>query len=133
MDSIAFGIFLLLHGIVHLLYFGHSARYFELKEGMLWPDGSWAFTNLFGEGTTRTLASILLVVAAIIFVLAGLSVFIKVEWWQAAVTIAAVFSTVIYLLLWDGGMQNLDGKGLVGILINLTILLLVQVFHWPRW
>jgi len=130
--SIVFGIFLLLHGIVHLLYFGHSAKYFELKEGMAWPDGSWALTNVFGQGSTRSVASILLVVAAAVFLVADVSVFTKVDWWQAAVAVAAVFSTAVYLLLWDGGMQNLDGKGFVGILINLAILLLVQVFHWPR-
>jgi len=130
--SIVFGIFLLLHGVVHLLYFGHSARYFEIKEGMAWPDGSWALTNVFGQGSTRTVGSVLLVVTAVLFLLAGVSVFLKVDWWLGAVTVAAVFSTVVYLLLWDGGMQNLDGKGFVGILINLAILLLVQVFHWPR-
>jgi hypothetical protein len=42
------GIFLVLHGLVHLLYFGQSARYFELKPGMTWPDGAWAFSRLLG-------------------------------------------------------------------------------------
>ena len=32
-----FGVFIVLHGLVHLLYFGQSARYFELKPGMVWP------------------------------------------------------------------------------------------------
>ena len=56
-----FGIFILLHGLVHLLYFGQSARYFEMQQGMVWPDGSWAFSRLFGEIGSRNLASALLV------------------------------------------------------------------------
>ena len=33
MLKILFGVFIILHGFVHLLYFGHSARYFELQPG----------------------------------------------------------------------------------------------------
>ena len=42
MFRIIFGIFIILHGLVHLLYFGQSTRYFELQPGMVWPDGAWA-------------------------------------------------------------------------------------------
>jgi hypothetical protein len=31
------GIFLILHGLVHLLYYGQSARRFELAPGLTWP------------------------------------------------------------------------------------------------
>jgi hypothetical protein len=45
MIRLIIGIFLLLHGLVHLLYFGQSARYFDLRPEMIWPDGSWAFQS----------------------------------------------------------------------------------------
>jgi hypothetical protein len=131
MLSIVVGIFLLLHGGVHLLYFGHSARYFELEKGLVWPAGSWALSSFVEEGALRSVANTLLIVATMVFIVAGVSVFIKGDWWQTTVTVAAVFSTLVYLLLWDGSWQNLDGKGLVGILINVAILVLVHVFHWP--
>jgi hypothetical protein len=60
-----FGIFILLHGLVHLLYFGHSLRYFELKPGMVWPDGSWILSRLISDQAARNLAGILLILAAI--------------------------------------------------------------------
>lgn len=44
--NIFMGIFLILHALVHLLYAGQSRRFFELRPGMTWPDGSWAFSNL---------------------------------------------------------------------------------------
>jgi hypothetical protein len=37
---IVFGILLLIHGLIHLLYSGQSARRFELQPGMVWPDGA---------------------------------------------------------------------------------------------
>ncbi len=128
MLRIIFGIFFILHGIVHLLYFGHSVRFFELQPGMVWPDGAWAFSRLLGTETTRTLAGILLVIAAFGFALGGVGLFAKQPWWRPATLSVAAFSTVIYLLLWDGAFQHLPNKGAVGILINLAIIVIVLLF-----
>jgi hypothetical protein len=42
-----------------------------------------------------------------------------------------VFSSTLFLLLWDGKVQELPEKGGVGILINLAILVIVYLFKWP--
>jgi hypothetical protein len=39
----------------------------------------------------------------------------------------AVFSAMIYMLFWDGGLQNLDGKGVFAIIINIAILAVVLI------
>ena len=49
MLAIIMGIFFVLHGLVHLLYAGQSRRLFELRPKMVWPDGSWAFSQLLGD------------------------------------------------------------------------------------
>lgn len=126
-----FGAVIALHGLVHLLYFGQSSRRFELKPGMLWPDGSWAFSGLFGDGAARNFGSILLLVAAIGVVAGGVGILTSQSWWRPVVVGAAAFSSLTYLLLWNGKLQDLDGQGAVGILINIAILLAVLVFRWP--
>jgi hypothetical protein len=126
-------LFLALHGLVHLLYVGQSRRLFELQSGMVWPDGSWALSRLVGDETTRGVASLLLIVAAAGFVAAGLGVLMRQEWWRAAAVGAAAFSTIVYILLWDGGWQQLDDKGAVGLLINLAIAIALLGFNWPRF
>lgn len=131
MFTIIFGVFLILHGFVHLLYFGQSAGYFELQPGMVWPDGAWALSRLFGNEATRVLASIFLVLAGIGFAAAGAGLVVKQAWWRTTVVGVAAFSSVIYLLLWDGAWQHLDNKGWVGILINVAILAVVLLFQWP--
>jgi hypothetical protein len=131
--KIVFGVFCVLHGLVHLLYFGQSARYFELKPGMVWPDGAWVFSKLLGDGATRKLASVLLVLAAAGFVVGGAGVLLQQSWWRPVVVSAAAFSAIIYFLLWDGKLQNMDGKGWVGILINAAILVAILVFEWPNF
>lgn len=124
------GIFLILHGAVHVLYFAQSARLFELQPGMTWPDSAWAFTRMLGSDVTRQLANILLLLAALTFVVSGASTLMKADWWRIAVVAAAVFSTAVYILLWDGRFENLANNGWVGILINLGILAFVYLFKW---
>ncbi len=122
------GIFMLLHGMVHFLYVGQSARFFELKPGMVWPDGAWAFSKLLGNEVTRTLASIVLVLAGLGLLAGGAGILLKQAWWRPVIIGVAVFSSLIFALFWDGKMQNLDGKGFVAILINAAILAVVMIW-----
>ena len=124
-----FGAFIILHGLIHLLYFGHSARYFELKPGMVWPDWSWAFSRLPGDAA-RNLASVLLVLAAIGLAAGGLGILAGQAWWRPAVVCPAALSSVLYILFWDGRMQNLDGQGGIGLLIDMAILFAVFLLRW---
>jgi len=130
MIRIIFGVFIVLHGLVHLLYFGQSARYFELQPGMVWPDGAWAFSRLLGDETIRILASIFMVLAAIGFVAGGAGILVRQAWWRPVVLGSATFSAVIVVLFWDGTMQKLNDQGAIALLINLAIL--VAVLVWKR-
>ena len=129
--TILFGIFLILHGMVHLLYAGQSSRLFELQPGMILPDGSWLFSRPLGDEATRLLATVFLILAAIGFAAGGLGIFIRQAWWRPVILGAAIFSSMLYLILWDGKFQALPDKGGVGILINIAILVLILVFKWP--
>jgi len=124
-----FGLFLVLHGLVHLLYLGQSQGIFELQQGMDWPDGSWTFSKLLGDGPTRMLTGVFLVVAAAGFAAGGAGLFLTQAWWRPVVISAAVFSSLVYLLLWDGTARHLDNQGAVGILINVAILAVVLGFQ----
>lgn len=125
------GVFLVLHGLVHLLYFGQSRRLFELQPGMTWPDGSWAFSKLLGEGATRWLAGIACVLAAVGFVAGGIGIFLGQAWWRPVVVGSAAFSAAIFVLFWDGKLKRLANQGAIAILINGAILVAVLIFQWP--
>ena len=131
MLNILVGLFLVLHGLVHLLFLGQSARYFELQPGLVWPDGSWVLSGLLGPTATRTLANLVMALSGLGFVVAGVGVLWRQDWWRPLVLAAALFSTASYVLLWDGTRQKLDQQGGIGILINLAILVAVLIFHWP--
>lgn len=122
---VLFAIFIILHGLVHLLYAGQTLRFFELRPGLTWPDGAWAFSWLPGDDTIRNLAAVFLVVTAVGFVAGSLGLLFKQEWWQFITIGAAVLSVLVYLLFWDGRFHELPDKGGVGALISLVILAVV--------
>ncbi|KPK19745.1 MAG: hypothetical protein AMJ70_08565 [Dehalococcoidia bacterium SG8_51_3] len=132
MWNILAGIFLVLHGLVHLLCFGHGMRFFTLKEGLNWPDGSWLFVNLFGNEATRMIAAIACVIAAVGFVTGAVGLFASQSWWNSVIIASAAFSTLIFVLFWDGVAAALADKGLFAILINAAIMVSVLVLKWPH-
>ena len=125
MQTIILGVFLLLHGLVNLLYTGQSWRLFELRPNMTWPDGAWLPAKIFHERTIRILASVSLLLAAFGFIASGVGLFLRQGWWQPVTVGAAVFSILIFLLFWDGRFQALDDQGGIGVLIDLGILAVV--------
>jgi hypothetical protein len=131
MLRIIIGVFMALHGLVHLLYMGQSQRCFELQPGMAWPDGAWALTRIAGEAGTRWLASVACGLAAAGFVVGGIAILAGQPWWRPVVVAAAAFSMGIWLLFWDGSVKHLANQGSIAILINVAILLAVLILHWP--
>ena len=128
MAKIGFGVFLVLHGLVHLLYLGQSLRFFELQPGLAWPDGAWLLNRFWQVETVRWVTAVSLIIATVGFVVSGIGLFWQFGWWRQMVVGTAVFSSALYLVLWDGGWQNLDDKGGVGILLNLAILFVAYRF-----
>jgi hypothetical protein len=127
------GVFVVLHGLVHLLYFGQGRRLFELQPGMVWPDGSWVFAKLLGTEATRWLASAACILAAVLFIAGGLGIFVRQAWWRPVIVVSAAFSALLFFLFWNGGFQKLDNQGGIGILINLAILGAVILLQWPNF
>lgn len=127
------GVFMVLHGLVHLLYLGQSQRFFELQPGMVWPDGSWVFSRLVGDATARLLASISCALAAAGFAAGGIGILVGQAWYRPLVVGSAAFSAIIFIFFWDGVMQKLHDKGAIAILINVAILVAVLVLRWPNF
>ena len=124
---IAFGIFLVLHGVVHLLYAGHSRGMYELQSELRWPAGSWVFSRLADGQAARAVATGALLLAAAGFVVGGIGLLFGQAWWRIVTAGTAIFSVAIYLLFWDGSAARLADQGAVGVAIDLAILAGVYV------
>ena len=106
---------------------------FELQPGLIWPTGSWVFSNLLSDEKIRLLASASLVLVAIALILAGAGLFFNQTWWRTMFVIAIVISSLVYILLWNGKMKQLPDQGFVGILINIVLAFFILVLNWPNF
>jgi hypothetical protein len=127
---ITFGVFIILHGLVHLLYFGQSSRRFELQPGMIWPDGAWLISKFLSTEGTRALASVLLLLVCGGFVAGSAGFFMRTGWWRPLLAGSAVLSGLATLLFWDGSFQKLHDQGFIGLLISITILVVLLIMKW---
>jgi len=128
MLRILISVFIALHGLVHLLYFGQSQRLFELQSGLAWPDGSWAFAKIIGKEGSRLLASISCILGALAFVAGAAGILLNQAWWHPVVVGAVLFSSAIFIFFWDGKREKLDAKGGIGIIINIAIVVAGSIF-----
>ena len=130
------GLFIISHGLVHLWFFTLSQGLVKFQPGMRepgWTGKSWLFTSLLGDSTTRLLASILFITAAVAFVVSGFGILFRADWWWTALIGSALFSAVTILILWDGSLQLAVDKGVIGFLISLAILFILLLFKRPAF
>ena len=125
------GLFIILHGLVHLWYFTLSRGLVKFQPEMGWTGRSWIFTSFLGDSTTRWLASVLYILATIGLVISGLGILLRADWWRTALVGSAIFSAVVILLMWDGGRQLIIQKGLIGFLISVVLLIVLLLLKWP--
>jgi hypothetical protein len=121
MLQILIGIFLALHGVVHGIYTGQSLRIFELQPAMVWPENSWLLSKFFNQAAIRWIGGVTLATAAMLFIVGGATRVFNQAWFRPATLATCIFSSLIYLLFWDGTLQHLDNQGGIGILINTAI------------
>jgi len=130
--AILFGLFLVAHGAVYAMYAAHAKRLFELKPGLTWPDGSWALSGLLGDPAVRSVVAVLFSLVAAGFVVSGIALMARQQWWGPLASVAAIVSTAALVLLWNGQLRGLDAQGAYAILINVGIVVCALVLHWPK-
>ncbi|MDF1501152.1 MAG: hypothetical protein P1P76_11850 [Anaerolineales bacterium] len=123
-----YGIFVILHGLVHLWYVTLSQSWVPFKPDMGWTGKSWLITNAIGDSATRSLAALIYTLITIAFVGGGIGLLVRSDWWTSAIIGAATASTIAILVFWDGSPAMLVQKGLLGLLINLALLASILLF-----
>lgn len=115
------GIFVVLHGLVHIWYLTLSRGWVDYQPDMGWTGRSWLLSGALGDNVTQSLASALYVIATLALVVSGIGLMARAEWVRPLLVASAGFSTAVIVIFWDGGTDMIVQKGLVGVLINLGI------------
>ena len=119
------GIFVILHGLVHLWYVVLSFQWVEYQPDMGWTGKSWMVSSFMPEATLRSIAGVLFIIATIAFVISGIGIFIRADWINHFIFGSAIFSSLVLIIFWDGQPGMLVQKGVIGLLINLVIMAIV--------
>lgn len=122
MLQILTGIFIILHGLVHLWYVVLSLNWVEFQPDMGWTGRSWLLSGVLQDPAMRTTSAVLFIASAIAFVISGVGILINVDWLDTVIMISAILSTMVLVVFWDGSLDMIVQKGLIGVLINLTII-----------
>jgi len=130
--NVVFGLFLVAHGLVHALYAAHALRLLEISPGLLWPDASWALAAPLGDATVRSAVAVVFLLVAAGFAVSGVALVLRGQWWQVVASAAAVVSTIVLVLVWNGVFRGLGEQGLYAIVINVFVVVSALVVHWPR-
>lgn len=130
MFRIAIGSILMLHGLVHLWYVTLSQGWVQFQADMGWTGKSWLFTNLLASNFTSFVATAFYSLATITFLVAGIGLIADQEWSRTWMIVASVISSVAILIFWDGNLNMLVQKGVLGLLINIGILVAILLFKW---
>ena len=117
------GLFLVAHGLVHLLYL--APRPEEDQSYPFVPETRWITSALGLEpARAKTFAGALAVVAAGAFVVAGCALIVDAAIWQPAVVVASAISLLLLLLFFHPWL-------LIGIALDIVIIASVVRWHVP--
>lgn len=125
------GIFVSLHGLVHLWYLTLSLGWVAFQPEMGWTGRSWLLSTLVGNQATRFVAAVTYSLVAVAFLVAGAGLIASQAWTRAWLLGASALSILAIVVLWDGNLQMPVEKGLLGLLVSAAILGAVLGYNWP--
>ena len=131
MLHIILGVFLILHGAVHIWYVAMARGLISADADTTWNGRSWLFTRKLGDQTTMTLATIVFSAITLVFAVAGIALVAQQEWFSTWAITGSILSIAAIVCFWDGRPDHPVEKGLLGIILDVAILVALLYFEWP--
>jgi hypothetical protein len=117
------GLFLIAHGLVHLLYVGPRPE--DDPNYPFVPEGRWSARALgLGPSAAKAVAGTLAVPCAIAFAISGIALLADAALWEPAAVVGSVISLVLMLLFFHPWL-------VLGIGIDVAIIASVVSWHVP--
>jgi hypothetical protein len=88
-------------------------------------------TGSLGLPTTRILGAIFFTAITSLFVITAGAVAFKQSWATTWLLWTSVASSIGLILFWDGILEDIVSKGLIGLAINIGLLIALLVFKFP--
>ena len=95
-----------------------------------WNRTSWLLTDVLAAGIIQIVGMVLWGLTALLFVLAGITLFIKRKQWRIIDVLAALVSLVAYILFWNG-LAPVPEYYVLGPIISVVTLVALVIIRWP--
>jgi len=131
MLHIILGVFLILHGAVHIWYVAMARGLISADADTIWNGRSWLFTRRLGDQATMALATIVFSAITLVFAVAGIALVAQQERFSTWAITGSILSIAAIIGFWDGKPDHPVEKGLLGITLDVAILAALLYFEWP--
>jgi hypothetical protein len=129
MNNFLIGTFLLLHGLVHGWFVVLAAGLVNFKSNMGWTGESWLLSVLFQPAILRFSAVILYSLSGLLFGAGAVGVYATATWKMQFLIAGAILSSTTIILFFDGNLQMLVQKGLIGLIINVYLIFYILILR----
>ena len=99
--------------------------------GVGWNGTSWLLTGVLDGTVVQILGTALWGLTVLLFVIAGIALFMKREQWRLIDILAALVSLLAYVLFWNG-LEPVPEYWIVGPVISVVTLVALIVVRWPQ-
>ena len=119
---------LIVHGLITSIFLFYIED--PMGQGVGWNGSSWLLTDSLGAQAVQILGQLLWAMSVIMFVIAGIAVFMKRDQWRLIDIIASIVSLVAYILFWYD-LEPIPDYWILGPVISVVTLVALVVVRWP--
>ena len=100
------------------------------EPGVGWNGTSWLLTGVLDAGIVQILGTILWSLAVLLFVAAGITLYMMRNQWRLIDILASLVSLIAYVLFWNG-LEPVPMYYILGPIISVVTLIALVVIRWP--
>lgn len=130
-EQLLLGLFLIAHGLVHLIFLIHS---YDEKKGVYlgWTGRSWLLDKILPTKLTTYIGKASWIFIMILFVMSGLSILnliVSNDFSALLIIISSIIATLAFIIYYNG-LSPTPFQWILGVVINLS--LIAYVFFFPN-
>jgi hypothetical protein len=119
---------LVVHGLISSIFMFYIEN--PPEPGVGWNGNSWILTGILDSSLIQIIGTLLWGLTVLLFVSAGITVFMKRVQWRLIDILAALVSLLAYILFWNG-LEPVPEYWILGPIISVVTLVALVIVRWP--
>ncbi|HMN11698.1 MAG TPA: hypothetical protein PKD55_05165 [Bellilinea sp.] len=116
---------IILHALAHTVYLGQLFRWFTIPN-LTFGGKSWLLDGIFANPPGSVVLASLIGLAMIGFMVAAIGLLGGASWSKGLLVVAAVLSSIAFILAWNGKVDKIMEQGVIGVVINIALIYLAS-------